>query len=670
MAAPAGDSRPFVIIPSMPRDPLVLLALELGWISADQATRFEDAPLETLVQDGALTREQAQALRRRAAETRPAGEAPTEPLPGRLGKYELLERIACGGMAEVWRARDTDLDRRVALKVVRSPDERARRRLLREAETAARLDHPGIVPIYDASESGDAAYVAMRYIEGPTLDAAPLDLRGRVAALRDAARALHYAHGRGVVHRDIKPKNILLENGRAIVTDFGMAKRYEVDTSLSVTGAVIGTAAYMPPEQADGRSDAGNARSDVYSLGATLYELSTGRPPFVGDSFVSVLLQVLHDPPPSPRRLNPRLPADLEAVILRAIEKEPGQRYSSAEELAADLDRWLAGEPVAARRNRWRGLVALLGRRRKALAAAAGAASVLAAAAWIGSGAIRALEEAAAIERIRSPLNVFKPGPGTEKILDSAILDFDEAVRRFPASPRARWYRGIWRMLRGEFRVAARLDPSEDVAAALEDFAWVREHGGVPLEGILFHEGLTLGWQAQWILAKVRLSEASQEDLKTAVEAALGRFSSMRTVKARLQWADHLRMGQLHLAISEGAVRAGERSRSQEALTLAREHLAQASAEGEPGIWRVELLLTLARERILTAMLEANHSATAEAEHLLRQADSDIPQEKAERLLLRAQAALLRGNRESSRDLAKAAFLLFPAWEAEWPELR
>jgi predicted Ser/Thr protein kinase len=655
----------------MPPEPLVRSALELGWITSEQAARFEGAPVDALVLEGILTGEQLDELRRRVAETAPAEgpRAPHLPPPRRLGKYELLERVGAGGMAEVWRARDAELDRIVALKVVRSADERLRRRLLREAETAARLDHPGIVPIYDAGEADEAAYVAMRFIVGATLEDAALDLRGRVAALRDAARALHFAHGRGVVHRDIKPSNILVENGRAFVVDFGMAKRHEVDTSLSATGAVIGTAAYMPPEQADGRAGEGDARSDVYSLGATLYELAVGRPPFVGDSFVAVLMQVLHDEPKPPRKIRPNLSADLEATILKAIEKDPDRRYADAEALGTDLERWLRGEPVRARRGGWRRTIARLALHRRAAVLAAAAAAALAAAAWFAFAALHGQDEAAAIDRIRSPLNIFKPGPGMERILDSAIDDFDEAVRRFPESARARWYRGIWRMLRGEYKVAARLDPSPDLRGALEDFAWLRERGGVPLDAILFHEGLANAWRAHWALARIRRGQAGPEELAEAAEAALSRFAAMLALKPRPQWSDHLRIGQLELSLAEGALLANERPLARARAAAARETLRKASAEGDAGLWQTELTLSLARERILAALLHDGEGAR-EAEELLQDASTSIPQEQAERLLLRAQLARLRGDPEGSRELARAAFLIFPAWEAEWPELR
>ncbi len=285
----------------------------------------------------------------------PAGVSGT-PL-GDFGNYEILEELGRGGMGVVYKARQKDLDRPVALKMIlgnhlASVD--ALQRFHVEACAAAHLHHPNIVPIYEASQWNGQPYFAMRYIEGPSLatvlKAGPLEPERAARLVAAVARAVHLLHQKGYVHRDLKPSNILLDaDDVPYVTDFGLVKLLQSDSQHTSTGAILGTPSYMAPEQASGRTAAVGPSSDVYSLGAVLYECLTGRPPFLEESPLDTLVQVLEGEPARPRRLNRRVPADLEAVCLRCLEKTPEERYPSAAAVADDLDRYLAGEAVEPR---------------------------------------------------------------------------------------------------------------------------------------------------------------------------------------------------------------------------------------------------------------------------------------------------------------------------------
>ena len=273
------------------------------------------------------------------------------------GDYEIQEEIARGGMGVVYRARQRSLNRIVALKVLLGgtlAGEEGRRRMQMEAAAAARLRHPNIVPVYEAGEFDGQPFYAMALIEGRTL--ADIIRDGPMPAARAArylariAEAVHYAHREGVLHRDLKPSNVLIDaNDEPHVTDFGLAKILDGAGGGTLTGSVLGSPAYMPPEQALGRGAEIGPTSDVYSLGAVLYELLTSLPPFQGDSPSSIIEQVKTAEPVPPRRLNASVPVDLETVCLKCLEKECARRYASADELAADLQRFLRGEPVQAR---------------------------------------------------------------------------------------------------------------------------------------------------------------------------------------------------------------------------------------------------------------------------------------------------------------------------------
>lgn len=283
---------------------------------------------------------------------------PVQGLEGgaRFGDYELLGEIARGGMGVVYRARQIALDREVALKVLpQAPSAAAVARFHTEALAAAHLHHPGIVPVFDFGEMDGRPYYAMEYVDGPDLAAwaggGPVDPPRAARQVSEIARAVDHAHRAGVIHRDLKPGNILVDSGeRARITDFGLAKRADEEVALTLTGEVLGSPGFMAPEQAEGRRDV-DARADVYGLGAILYYLLTGRPPFLADSVASTLRQVLNDEVRPPRCLNRRIPADLETVVLRCLAREPDRRYATAGAVAEDLERHIGGLAVRARRD-------------------------------------------------------------------------------------------------------------------------------------------------------------------------------------------------------------------------------------------------------------------------------------------------------------------------------
>jgi hypothetical protein len=283
----------------------------------------------------------------------------TSPLPARFGDYELLEEIGRGGMGVVYKAVQRSLGRTVAVKMLLRRDLASGADLARfrsEAEAAARLDHPGIVAIFEVGEHDDHPFYSMRYVEGTTLarqlasgGIAPREAARLLAKVADAVEA---AHARGVLHRDLKPSNILIDSGgEPHVSDFGLAKRLEQDDSVTHTGAILGTPCYMSPEQAAGsRGDVGPA-SDIWSLGAILYQTLTGRPPFQASNPMDTLLAVLESDPPLPRSIDRGVNRDLEMIALKSLQKPQDLRYATAAALAADLRGYLAGEPVAARRG-------------------------------------------------------------------------------------------------------------------------------------------------------------------------------------------------------------------------------------------------------------------------------------------------------------------------------
>jgi hypothetical protein len=274
-----------------------------------------------------------------------------EDLTGKqLGSYRIIGPLGEGGMAAVYKAYQPSMDRHIALKVLPryyASDPSFVGRFQQEAKLIARLEHPNILPVYDYGESEGYTYLAMRYVEGEglagLLQGQPLPLPTIAHILSQLASALDYAHSKGVVHRDVKPSNVLIdEQGNCLLTDFGIARILEATGQFTSTGAFIGTPAYASPEQAVGRPLDG--RSDIYSLGVVLYQMATGRPPFDAETPMAVLIKHIHDPLPMPRSVNPHLPEAVERIILRALDKEPDNRYSKAGDMAQALTQALAEE--------------------------------------------------------------------------------------------------------------------------------------------------------------------------------------------------------------------------------------------------------------------------------------------------------------------------------------
>jgi eukaryotic-like serine/threonine-protein kinase len=275
-----------------------------------------------------------------------------------FGDYELLEQIGRGGQGVVFRARQKSLNRTVALKVISLGQWASKahvRRFRREAEAAAHLEHPCIVPIYEVGERDGSCYFSMKFVEGGQLDEAakrkPMPVRRAAELIAKVARTVHYAHEHGILHRDIKPGNILLDaNGEPHLTDFGLARLVETESSVTQTLDVLGTPSYMAPEQAVGNNATVSSATDVYGLGAVLYQLLTGQPPFAGGTTYETIKLLEDTEPRPPRLLNPKVDRDVSTICLKCLEKDPKRRYSSALALAEDLERWLKHEPIAARR--------------------------------------------------------------------------------------------------------------------------------------------------------------------------------------------------------------------------------------------------------------------------------------------------------------------------------
>jgi WD40 repeat protein len=346
-----------------------LAALQAGRPTDRQALLERHADLATELQaffaDHDAFRQLGSPLRPAAHADRAACDEPTLGHEGGVaageavryfGDYEVLEEIARGGMGIVFKARQKSLNRLVALKMILEGRLACAEDVVRfraEAEAAARLDHPHIVPIHEIGEYEGRHYFSMKLVEGGSLaqrgPALAADLRAVAGLMAKVARAVHYAHQRGVLHRDLKPANVLLDDrGDPHITDFGLAKLVQGGRGLTRTGAIVGTPGYMAPEQAGGRKDLTTA-VDVYGLGAVLYEVLTGRPPFRAETPLDTVLQVLEAEPAQPRSVNPKIDRDLETICLKCLEKEPGRRYDSAAALADDLERFLAGEPIHAR---------------------------------------------------------------------------------------------------------------------------------------------------------------------------------------------------------------------------------------------------------------------------------------------------------------------------------
>src|SRR5437773_994499 len=278
-------------------------------------------------------------------------------LLGELGDYELLEEVGRGGQGVVFRARQKSLNRTVALKVISLGQWASKahvKRFRREAEAAASLDHPSIVPIHEVGERDGSCYFSMQFIEGGQLDKVvrrtPISIRQAAELIAKVARTVNYAHEHGILHRDVKPGNILLDSkGEPHLTDFGLARLVEAESTVTRTLEVLGTPSYMAPEQAGGNSAPPTSATDVYGLGAVLYQLLTSHPPFAGGTNYETIKLLLDTEPRPPRSLNPKIECDLSTICLKCLEKDPHQRYSSALALAEDLEHWLRHEPIRAK---------------------------------------------------------------------------------------------------------------------------------------------------------------------------------------------------------------------------------------------------------------------------------------------------------------------------------
>jgi serine/threonine-protein kinase len=530
-------------------------ALDRGLLSprqVNQALKESDlsAPTlrltEILVSKGFLRPDQVRELRADTVLAEP--EAPGEVRDAArnaknlMGRYVLLGELGRGGMGVVHRAWDGDLRRYVALKMLSGPwDGEDLARFRREAQSAAALRHPNIITVYEIGDSDETPYIALELIEGRTLHGRKLPPRKAAELMRVVARAVEAAHRRGIIHRDLKPHNVMIDaQGQPRVMDFGLAKPVRSSSEITLSGTVMGTPAYMSPEQAQGRAREVDHRSDVFSLGAMMYELLTGQAPFGGKTPLETLTAVVKQNPVSPRKLAPQVPRPLEAVILTCLQKDKTLRYASAEALARDLERFLRGENVLARVPRSTGrLFFTVG---AGIALAAGMAALCFSPAPEPLAPLppppppparpAAVDRAALDEGLRlleeSRLDLFRANADLEQTrltLEKAEKRFDEALRQDPASGQALLARGQARerLLRPDEALA---DYANAIARMPSSPSAHLAHGRLLLERYL-DEMVVASWQesgmpeelVQWRLRatedflKARALGASEGDL-------------------------------------------------------------------------------------------------------------------------------------------------------------
>jgi tRNA A-37 threonylcarbamoyl transferase component Bud32 len=483
------------------------------------------------------------------ADTAPSGRKP----PSAAGKttiryfgdYELGSEIARGGMGVVYKAQQLTLNRPVAVKMILAgqlADDLAVDRFYAEAEAAANLNHPNIVAIHEVGEHDGQHYFSMDYVDGRNLAewaaGKPVAPAQAAALLKTIAEAIHYAHQRGTLHRDLKPSNVLIDaDDQPHVTDFGLAKTVGSDRNLTHTGDIMGTPSYMPPEQATGRHDKIGPHTDVYALGAILYELLTGQPPFPATNSLDALLKAVDEEPAPPRSRNATIPPDMETICLKCLEKSPPRRYASARELAEDLGRFLNREPIHARPASFIRKAASWTRRRPGALAAAAALVICA----LVAGVFYLVEENSFLRAQQAnPALTRQPGPRTEALETWRIVGLVLSCAAF-------YPLGVWAVWRTRRLCAAASDPNRANQTAARPVRLAAACLGLALTGISviilakairafvwegplsLPETLTAvyvpGWVGLWLLALVvrdyRLATYGRPALTTAQRDAI-----------------------------------------------------------------------------------------------------------------------------------------------------